>query len=138
MKKTLLFFTLIGTFLGASAQEASSEWLEQLFTPEVISSLDQSKLDYYLAADQLGYRVEDVAPKDISELPDALAISAKNELTPALSEELLEGDFHYMLYNFAVKNDESLYYKIGDTGKSLVIYSVQYTMKKIETQLYED
>ncbi|MGB1031428.1 MAG: hypothetical protein ACPGWM_02380, partial [Flavobacteriales bacterium] len=85
-----------------------------------------------------GFRVEDVAPKDISELPDALTITAKKDAVPALTEELLDGEFHFMLYNFPVKNDETLYYRIGDTGKILVIYSIQHTMKKIEIQAHED
>ena len=130
--------TILASCVAASAQNSSTDWLNQLFSPEVLSSMDQSKIDYYMAADQIGYRVEDVSPKDISDLPDALTVSAKNAETPALSEAVLEGDFHFMLYNFAVKNNESLYYRIGDTGKILVIYSVQHTMKKIETQAHED
>lgn len=138
MKKTLLLLTLVASCVAASAQNSSSDWLNQLFSPEVVSSLDQSKVDYYLAADQLGYRIEDVAPKDISDLEDALSVSPKNENVPALTEAILEGEFHFMLYNFPVKNDDSLYFRIGDTGKILVIYSAQHTLKKIENQAHED
>ena len=138
MKKTLLLLIIAATSMATTAQNSSSDWLGQLFSPEVVSSLDQSKVDYYLAADQLGYRIEDVAPKDISDLEDALSISPKNENVPELTEAILEGEFHFMLYKFPVKNDDSLYYRIGDTGKILIIFSAQHTLKKIENQAHED
>ena len=138
MKKALLIFTILASCMVTSAQDSSPEWMNQVFSADDLSSMGQSKVDFYQLIDQFGYLVDDVSPKDISDLPDALNVTAKNADTPQLTKEILEGEFHFMLYNFSPKNNETLYYRIGDTGKILVIYSVQHTMKKIENQEHED
>lgn len=119
-----------------TAQESSApEWLVQLYGENTVASMDQSKIDYYLLVDDQSVVLEDVSPKNIESLPDALLVVAKVEGAPQLSLELLESeDFHFELYQFEQDLKEHTYYRIGNSGKMLTIRSVEFTLRQLENQ----
>lgn len=109
----------------------TDDWMKTLLGETVLATLPAEKIAFYEAADQMGYRIEDVAPKDISNLPNAFDVSARFDGVLSVEEAIASNNFHYMLYDFQVRNDEFTYYRIGDSGIMLVIYSAQYTFEKI-------
>lgn len=130
----IILLGLFGLSNQLSAQESSApEWLVQLYGENTVAAMDQSKIDYYLLVDVQGAVVEDVSPKNIESLSDALEVTAKVEGAPQLSEELLESDnFHFQLYNFKQDLKEHAYYRIGNSGKMLTIRSIEFTMRQLE------
>ena len=126
----LAFFALFGGSMIAQ-NNPTDDWMKTLLGESVLATLPAEKIAYYEAADQMGYRIEDVAPKDISNLSNAFDVSAKFEGVLSVEEALASNNFHYMLYDFQVKNDEFTYYRLGNSGIMLVIYSAQYTFEKI-------
>lgn len=128
MKRIILALTLsVSSFiLTAQSQDADYQFLELVFSAEEYQqiALNSAKLDWYVFMDQQGYFIQDVAPKDISNFPDALLITPIHEGIPALTQEILESnEFHSMHYHFSRLNDDNLYYRIGNTSKMMIIYS---------------
>jgi len=126
----IAFFALFGGSMIAQ-NNPTDDWMKTLLGETVLATLPAEKIAFYEAADQMGYRIEDVAPKDISNLPNAFDVSARFDGVLSVEEAIASNNFHYMLYDFQVKNDEFTYYRIGDSGIMLVIYSAQYTFEKI-------
>ena len=126
----LAFFALFGGSMIAQ-NNPTDDWMKTLLGESVLATLPAEKIAYYEAADQMGYRIEDVAPKDISNLSNAFDVSAKFEGVLSVEEAIASNNFHYMLYDFQVKNDEFTCYRLGNSGIMLVIYSAQYTFEKI-------
>ncbi len=132
MKKSFLAVLFVVISGSIFAQDnPTDDWLKTLLGENVLSELPNEKVAYYEAADQMAYRIEDVAPKDISDLPNAFEVAAKFEGVLSVEEAIENNRFHYMLYDFPVKNDEFIYYRLGDSNLMLVIYSAQYTIEKI-------
>ena len=131
MKKALLFTTLsFLTLISFGQDQARPEWLTQLFAETVLAEMPNEKVAYYIAADELGYAISAGNGKDLSVYPNALDIAPK-EGVEALTEASFDENFHYQLYRFSQKNDESTYYRIGDSDLLLTIYSVKLTQKRI-------
>ena len=96
------------------------------FGSEAINSIQGTEKLAILEFQNLhGYAVQDLnGLKDISEYPDALEIQAVNGNGPSLSEAILtSGNFELFGYSFPVSGTKNNYYRIGDTGKLLIIYS---------------
>lgn len=128
MKRILLTLTaFIATFsMAAQSQDVDYQFLELVFGAEEYQQIasNNAKLDWYVFMDKQGYFIQDVAPKDISDFPDALLIAPIHEGIPALTQEILESDdFHSMHYHFSRLNDDNLYYRIGNTSKMMIVYS---------------
>jgi hypothetical protein len=131
MKSIFIALSILIAGSAFSQDNPTDDWMKTLLGESVLSSLPSEKIAYYEAADQIAYRIEDVAPKDISNLPNAFDVEAKFEGVLSVEEAIASNRFHYMLYNFSVKNDEFVYYRLGDSNLMLVIYSAQYTFEKI-------
>lgn len=113
-------FLLSYSGLTAQADSPATDWLTVKFGAESASQIISAggqKLNLYLYIDQHGHVIDNVAPKDISDLPDALAVEGVKSEVPELSFDLLSSsEFHAELYNFNRLNDQPVYYRIGDTG----------------------
>ncbi|NQX92600.1 MAG: hypothetical protein HRT74_10840 [Flavobacteriales bacterium] len=131
MKSLYLFAFSIFLTVSVTAQSDQPQWLQSLFG-EQIESVSQEKLNYYLLADQLGYAIVDAGEKDISSYPDAYSVPAKAQGVPSVEEAIDTDDFHFLCYQFVSKHKETVHYRLGDTGKILIIYSYTYLAQKIE------
>ena len=123
-------FSLLA-FISLGQDQERPEWLIQLFGEDVLAEMPNSKVSYYIAADELGYFISEGNGKDLSVHPDAFSIDPKKEGIEPLTEDSFSEDFHYQLYHFSQKNDENTYYRIGDSDLLLTIYSVKLTHKRI-------
>jgi hypothetical protein len=128
MKRFILALTAsIATFsMSAQSQDVEYQFLEVVYGADEYNQIvsNAAKVDWYVFIDKQGYFIQDVAPKDISNLPDALLVTPVNQDIPALTEEMLQSEgFHSMYYRFSRKNDENVYYRIGNTSKMMIIYS---------------
>ncbi|MEO0404213.1 MAG: hypothetical protein AAF193_05030 [Bacteroidota bacterium] len=126
----ILIFSLVLT-MSTTAQSDQPAWLQAIFG-EQIESISSEKLAYYLQADELGYAIVDAGEKDVSSYPDAFLVAAKVEGMPTVEEAIAEDDFHFLCYQFVSKHSETMHYRLGDTGKILIIYSYTYLSQKIE------
>lgn len=71
-----------------------------------------------------GYAVQDLAGvKDISEYPNALEVEPIGENIEALDASIDNNSFDLFGYSFPVEHNSHSYYRIGETGRLLVIYS---------------
>jgi len=123
LKKSLL--ALIFGFSFCTMLQAQDALIDK-FGSEAINSIQGTEKLAILEFQNLhGYAVQDLnGLKDISEYPDALEIQAVNGNGPSLSEAILtSGNFELFGYSFPVSGTKNNYYRIGDTGKLLIIYS---------------
>lgn len=121
MRCTSFIAAFLLTAMGALSQNSeSTDWLTVKFGAEEaaqIVSAGGQKLALYVFIDAHGHSIDNVAPKDISDLPDALGVAGVKSEVPELSFDLLSSsEFHAELYQFNRLNDQPVYYRIGDTG----------------------
>lgn len=126
-------FAAAGLFFITTSQAQNT--LIERFGEEAIASIQGSeKLAILEFQNKNGYAVQDLSGlKDISEHPDALEVEPLIEGSPLLTEDAFEQDsFELFAFQFPQPGKRNLYYRIGNTGKALVIYSTTYVK-----QLYE-
>ena len=132
------FFTLglvlFASFLSNAQSAVIPEWMQLKFG-EQSANFDAQKLAFYEFVDAEGVSVADVAPKDISELPDALAVTPLFDGVPPLtSDRLIEEDFHPELYAFDRANNEPVYYRVGETSYIVKVESMTDLKSKFQQQ----
>lgn len=134
--KSLIITTLALVAFAFSTSLQAQSTLENRFGEDAINSIQGSeKLAILQFQNQHGYYIQDLSGvKDVSEYPDALEIAPVNENTPELTEALLNNELELFAYAFPLAKRTNLYYRIGDTGKLMVIYSVDIVKKKFTTQ----
>lgn len=134
----LLVVSFISTAYFAQSESTNTDWLEIKFGTEEANQIIASggmKLELYLFIDEHGHSIDNVAPKDISELPDALGVAGVKSEVPALTFELLSSDdFHAELYQFNRSSSEPVYYRIGDTGYLLKLESYKVLQERFMAQ----
>lgn len=130
-KIQFIFFLLIVLTLRASAQDV----LQDRFGADAIASVQGSeKLEFLTYQNQHGYLVQDLQGiKDISDFPDALEVQPINSNYPQLTESILESGFDLFAYEFQVRQDEQQYFRIGNSGKVLVIYSNKSILEQLRS-----
>ncbi len=140
MRIYFLFTAFLLTFTSLTAQTESSptDWLAVKFGPDAASQIISAggqKLDLYMYMDQHGHVIENVAPKDISDLPDALGVSGVKSEVPELTFDLLmSSEFHPELYSFNRLNDQPVYFRIGDTGYLLKLEAYKTLQERFNAQ----
>lgn len=94
------------------------------FSESSISSIQGTeKLAMLEFQNKNGYVVQDLSGiKDVSEYPDALEVAPVSEQTPALSEAIIDKGFEMFAYDFPTSGNANSYFRVGDSGKLLVIY----------------
>lgn len=93
------------------------------------------KLDLYLFIAEYGAEVYDVAPKDISEYPDALSLTTVHPDVPPLSESMIiQGSFNAELYTFMRDNASPNYYRVGESSYLIKIASYEQLRAKFHNQ----
>lgn len=71
-----------------------------------------------------GYAVQNMAGiKDISQYPNAIEVEPINDDIAALDASINNDSFDLFGYSFPIEHNTHTYYRIGDTGRLLVIYS---------------
>ncbi|TVR40910.1 MAG: hypothetical protein EA392_02860 [Cryomorphaceae bacterium] len=117
--------------LSSSAQDV----LQDRFGADAIASVQGSeKLDFLAYQNEHGYVVQDLqGMKDVSEFPDALEVQPINSNYPPLTESILDAGIDLFAYEFQVRQDDHQYFKIGNSGKVLVIYSNASVMEQFRS-----
>lgn len=118
---TLFVLAALGFFNLAQAQQT----LIDRFGADAIASIQGTeKLEILTYQNMHGYAVQDLSgQKDVSNLPDALEVAPLSSDTPPLSAAVLEEGFELFAYDFPASPAVNQYYRIGDTGKLLVVYA---------------
>lgn len=134
--KSLLFAAIIMASSAFALNAQAQNTLVNRFGKEAISSIQGSeKLAILQFQNQSGYYIQDLSGvKDVSEYPDALEIAPVDENTPALTEALLNNELELFAYAFPLAGKTNLYYRVGDTGKLMVIYSLDSVKHLYSTQ----
>lgn len=124
--KAYLFGIALIAGLNLQAQ-TSVEELSQIIGQEKVAQLASENPDYMSFLqfrNDRGYYVSNTDGKTFStELPDALQVLPINDAFPALTEEVIDSGFSMLAYRFEIPSGGIKYYKIGNTGKVLGIYS---------------
>lgn len=113
--------------------------LTQKFGAETISEIQGTEKLAFLEFQNLrGYAVQDLSGiKDVSQYPDALEISPLLEETPLLTENILVEGIEMFAYGFPISGKQNQYYRIGNSGKLLTIYSTE-SVKKMYSEQNEE
>ncbi len=122
-------FVIFLTCLGGLSIAQSSDDIEALsaFLPDGKLSYLQNNNPSLIAEmayiNKHGYYVSDMeGKKDASELPDALLVPSMYENAIPLSEQLItSGNLNLLAYQFSLRHEEHTYYRIGQSGKMLVV-----------------
>lgn len=126
------------TTLNAQNHSSSTNWLKLKFgEAEAMTMIEAGgeKLELYLFIAENGLQVHDVAPKDISEYPDALLLSPVHpDVAPLTEADLLQGNFNAELYTFERADSTPTYYRIGDTSHLVIIESYQHLRTKFQNE----
>lgn len=133
--KLFIPFLFVAASLFLFTKIQAQNTLIERFGEEAIASIQGSeKLAILEFQNENGYAVQDLSGlKDISEHPNALEVEPVLEETSQLEEDTFEQDtFELFAYKFSIPGKRNAYYRIGDSGKVLVIYSTSYVK-----QLYE-
>lgn len=112
-------------------QAMAQSTLENRFGEDAIASIQGTeKLAILEFQNENGYAVQDLSgKKDVSQFPDALEIEPIHESTPDLTESMLDEGFQLFAYDFPTSGKINTYYRVGDTGKLLVVYSIEAVKK---------
>lgn len=118
----LILFACLFLFKIGNAQNA----LIERFGEEAIASIQGTEKLAILEFQNIhGYEVQDLSGiKDISEYPDALEVTPTQESTPMLNESVVNQGFELFAYDFPNASGANLYYRVGNTGKLMVIYKL--------------
>lgn len=137
MKYLTLIIIALSLLSGTSI--FSQNILEARFGASVIQEIQGTeKLAILEFQNRHGYAVQDLAGvKDISEYPNALEVEPLLENIESLDTSMENDSFDLFGYSFPVEHDTQSYYRIGDTGRLLVIYSTA-TVKSLYNQQTAD
>lgn len=130
MRKLIIsVIALSGALLLNQAMAQST--LENRFGEDAIASIQGTeKLAILEFQNENGYAVQDLSgKKDVSQFPDALEIEPIHESTPDLTESMLDEGFQLFAYDFPTSGKTNNYYRVGNTGKLLVVYSIEAVKK---------
>ncbi len=120
-----LTLTAFALFLLSSTSAVSQNILEYKFGASAIQEIEGTeKLAILEFQNRHGYAVQDLSGvKDISEYPNALEVQPIIGNTEALDTSIENNSFDLFAYSFPVEHNTQKYYRIGDSGRLLVIYS---------------
>lgn len=125
--KVFIHFLMVfaGTFLFATSHAQNT--LIERFGEEAIASIQGTeKLAILEFQNENGFAAQDLSGiKDVSQYPNALEVAPVAETTPALTEAIIDDGFELFAYDFPISGNTNLYYRVGDTGKLLVIYDIK-------------
>lgn len=129
--------TIIALFVLTDLQ--GQDALTQKFGAEAINEIQGTYKYEVLQYQNLhGYAVQDLSGiKDVSEYPDALEILPAVEGAPSLTGNIITEGFELFAYSFPVSRNQNQYYRIGNSGKLLTIYSTE-SVKKLYSEQNEE
>jgi hypothetical protein len=123
MKTLLLASALVATTTVFA--QSDTDWLYQRFNQQeadAIVNAGGQKLAYYQFINQNGCVVSDVAPKDISNYPNATEVAGVKPNVPALTETaLVNGDFDCELYQWNRSESDVRYFRIANSSYLLMV-----------------
>lgn len=137
MKHLTLISIVMCLFLGTSA--FGQNVLEAKYGASAIEEIQGTeKLAILEFQNRHGYAVEDMSGvKDITEFPDALEIQPVIDQLEGLDSSIDNNSFDLFGYAFPIEHNSHQYYRIGDTGRLLIIYSTA-TVKSLFNEQSSD
>lgn len=115
----------VALFILSGTSAYSQNALEARFGASTIQEIQGTeKLAILEFQNRHGYAIQDLSGiKDISGFPDALEVQPIIGNTEALDTSIENNSFDLFAYSFPVEHNTQKYYRIGETGRLLVIYS---------------
>lgn len=122
-----IFFSFACLFILTAFSVQSQSALEIRFGSATIQQAQGSEKLQLLEFQNIhGYAVQDLSgEKDISDLPNALDVQPIADAFSPIESTIENGSFELFAYEFPLAHDIHSYYRIGNTGKVLVVYSTQ-------------
>lgn len=137
IKLTAAFLALLayGSCQAQSAEDYAA--LAEFLPAEKLSAIQGNETVYaeYAYLNRNGYYLSDFGEKDISIYPDLSQIAPLVPNLPAISTAMVESKtLNLMGYNFPIKENEYLYYRIDGSNKLLVILPKSLSLKTLYSE----
>lgn len=140
MKFKLLFILVFITCISyTQAPNNSSKIIEYLGVERYEGTLQNNPglISFLNAKVEYGFEIIDVIPgkedsfQQLNEIP-VISKSGDATISPEAFLELYKnGTLNFLMYNFQTLPNAHSYYKLGNTGKAIIVYSVEYVNSKI-------
>ncbi len=140
MKSAILTTLFAALLIYSSAQAQSATDIEALssFLPaEKLASFQENdeRLAEYAFINRHGYHLSNTGGKDFSSYPDLSSIVALYPNLPPITVELIEnGELNLMGYNFIIKRDEYVYYRIAGNNQLLTIPPMNLSLQNFNSE----
>lgn len=110
--------------------------LDALFGQKKVEQLKAKtpeKVAYMAYVNRHGYEIKsNTGNKDLSGYPDALKVMGSMPQVPPITESIIESkDFNLLAYRFTSSAQKRTVYRIGDSGKILVVKSTGEVTKEM-------
>lgn len=137
LKSALFAFAIIvsGTVYSQSSEDYAA--LSEFLPAGKLSGLQENQAGYAKIAilNRHAYYLGDPGPKDVSMYPDVSEISPLYPNMPTITKDLIEsGHLNLMGYNFKLKQNEYLYFRIGNSDKILVILPIDLCIRNFNSE----
>lgn len=136
MKSIKIFAVLLALIAYGSAQSQSADdfsAVAEFLSPEKLASIQENETGYaeFAYLNRHGYHASSFGSKDVSSFPEISEVSALYPNVPPITLTLIEnGNLDLMAYNFQIKRDFYVYYRIPGSDKVLVIPPTDLTLRK--------
>ena len=137
LKSALFAFAIIvsGTVYSQSAQDYAA--LAEFLPAEKLSSLQESDASYAKIAilNRHAYYLGDPGPKDVSMFSNVSEIAPLYPNMPTITTDLIESRHLNLIgYNFKLKQNEYLYFRIANSDKILVILPIDLCIRNFNSE----
>ena len=142
MKKlfaALTLFVASHSIVFSQVLENESKVIEFLGSERYQTELASNPgLIYFLDAKaSYGFEIIDIIPGKEGDFQsiDDIQLHSKSQSGQVSATDFLNdaqsADFNFLMYNFTMLASKNQYFKLGDTGKAIIIYSVEHVNSKI-------
>lgn len=132
---SLLALLAFGSVHAQTAEDYAA--VSEFLPAEKLSSIQENEAKYneYVYLNRHGYYLSDFGEKDISIYPDLSQIDAFYPNLPEITSEMVGNKtLNLMGYNFPIKRDEYLYYRIDGSNKLLAIPPKNLSLKNLNAE----
>jgi len=131
----LALFSLVSSVNAQTAEDYAA--VAEFLPAEKLTSIQGNEAKYaeYVYLNRHGYYLSDFGEKDISIYPDLSQITSLYPSLPTINQEMVENNtLNLMGYNFPIKQNEYLYYRIDSSNKLLVILPQSLSLKNLNSE----
>ena len=131
----LALFSLVSSVNAQTAEDYAA--VAEFLPAEKLVSIQENGAKYaeYAYLNRHGYYLSDFGEKDISIYPDLSQITSLYPSLPTINQEMVENNtLNLMGYNFPIKQNEYLYYRIDSSNKLLVILPQSLSLKNLNSE----